>query len=84
MLWNIFRYNPATRETTPLGRVRADNHPRAVLNAFKKWRIKDVKDQRRIGAERVVPATHEPLTLSTDELTQLRTVISAVNTVLRG
>ena len=86
MLWNISQHNPATREYAPLGRVRADNHPRAVLTALKKWRIKDVRDQRRIVAEPVRNSLARPnkiTPLSDDDLTQARAWVSALNTVLR-
>ena len=79
MLWNIFRYDPATDTRHPLGRVRASNSGGAKLRAFKKYRIRANADQRRIGAEPVNPVSTAGIPLSEAERAVLRGQVSLLN-----
>ncbi len=75
-LWTIYRYDPKTRAREVLGRVRAKNQPRAVLNGLAKFKIKGLY-QRRIGAEPVIKPKVEPLNISDEDRAALRNLTQA-------
>ena len=86
-LYEILQFDPRTHRVTVLGRVRAKNQPRAILNALKKYRITDVRLQRRTGARPVKAikqaAQNAPLDISPEERAVLRSLIDTLSDALR-
>lgn len=53
--WIIYRYDPKTRKSHDLGRVRANNSPQAVLRGYEKFKVRTNAEQRYVGARPLVP-----------------------------
>ena len=85
-LYEILQFDPRTKQETVLGRVRAKNQPRAILNALKKYRITDVRLQRRTGARPVKAikqaAQNALLDISPEERAVLRSLTDTLSNAL--
>jgi len=82
-LYEILQFDPRTHRVTVLGRVRAKNQPRAILNALKKYRITDVRLQRRTGARPVKTIKQASLHISPEERAVLRSLTDTLSDALR-
>jgi len=82
-LWTIVRIDPATRQETLLGRVRAKHSPAALLGAIGKFNVVDIAAQRQLLA-RPVARQKAPEPPSPEEAERMRAVSKAFSRLMRG